>query len=305
MIFNGKRYYSLSQYLKDKFGEKVYKITIDGGFSCPNRDGVISKGGCIFCDDGGSFSQSCDGKLPVSEQVSSGIEQQNKRYGANKFIAYFQAFSNTYKPVCDLKKIYDEALLDERVIGLSIGTRPDCVDEEKLDLIASYNSNYEVWLEYGLQSIHDKTLKLINRGHDYKCFEKAYNLTKERQIKVCTHVILGLPGETKEEMLLTAKKLAQLNVDGVKFHCLCALENSPLLKLTDFVPMEEADYVDIVCDFLEILPKTTIIHRLAANGKNDKLIAPLWLKKRFGTVNKIDAELKRRNSYQGIKYKPS
>ncbi len=299
MNFNSKRYYPFSQYLKDKFGEKVYKITIDGGFSCPNRDGTISKGGCVFCDDGGSFSQSCSKLLPLKEQVKIGIEQQRKRHNANKFMAYLQAFSNTYKPVEELKKIYDEVICDERIVGLSIGTRPDCVDNEKLDLIASYINKYDVWIEYGLQSIHDKTLKLINRGHDYKCFEKAYIETKKRGIKVCSHVILGLPDETKEDMLQTAKKLAELKVDGVKFHCLCALENAPLAEDKSFIPMDEDDYVDVVCDFLELLPETTIIHRLAANGKNDKLIKPLWLKKRFGTVNKIDAEMKRRNSWQG------
>ena len=296
-----KRYYPLSQYLKDKFGEKVYKITIDGGFSCPNRDGTISKGGCIFCDDGGSFSQSCSNRLPLKEQVAINIEKQQNRHGANKFMAYLQAFSNTYKPVEELKKIYDEVLCDERIVGLSIGTRPDCVDSEKLDLISSYMNKYEVWIEYGLQTIHNKTLALINRGHDYECFEKAYYETKKRGIKVCTHVILGLPNETKEDMLMTAKKLAELKVDGVKFHCLCVLENSPLAKVTDFVPMKEDEYVNIVCDFLEILPKETVIHRLGANGKNDKLIAPLWLKSRFGTVNKIDKELERRNSRQGLK----
>lgn len=302
MNYQGKKYYTFSQYLKNKFGEKVYKITIDAGFSCPNRDGSISKGGCIFCDDGGSFSQSCSNKLSVKEQVLDGISQQNKRYGANKFIAYFQAYSNTYKPLSELKKIYDESLCDDRIVGLSIGTRPDCVDGEKLDLIASYQQNYEVWLEYGLQTIHNKTLKLINRGHDYECFENAYREAKKRNIKVCTHVILGLPGETKSDMLLTAKKLAELKVDGVKFHCLCVLENSPLAKWEGFKPMEEERYVDIICDFLEILPSETIIHRLAANGKNDKLIAPLWLKKRFGTINKIDEELKKRKSFQGMKW---
>lgn len=297
-----KRYYSFSQYLKDKFGEKVYKVTIDAGFSCPNRDGTISKGGCVFCDEGGSFSQSCSNKLSLKEQVLVGISQQSDRHGANKFLAYLQAFSNTYKPVSELKTIYDEVFCDDRVIGISIGTRPDCVDEKKLDLIASYQQKYEVWLEYGLQTIHDKTLLKINRGHDYNCFEKAYKLTKDRGIKVCTHVILGLPDETKSDMLETAQKLTDLQVDGIKFHCLCALENAPLSKDKSFVPMDEDEYVDIVCDFLEILPKTTIIHRLAANGKNDKLISPVWLKKKFGTVNKIDAELLRRNSYQGKFY---
>lgn len=300
---NGKKYFQFSQYLKNKFGEKVYKVTLDGGFSCPNRDGTISTGGCIFCDDGGSFSQSCDKFLSVKEQIKIGIEQQHKRYGANKFIGYLQAFSNTYKPVNELKKIYDDVFCDKRIIGISIGTRPDCIDNEKLSFISSYQDDYEVWLEYGLQSIHDKTLKLINRGHNYECFEKAYELTKKYRIKVCTHIILGLPNETKEDMIKTAKKLAELEVDGVKFHCLCLLKNSPLMSCKDFKPMDEDDYVDIICDFLEILPKNTTIHRLAANGKNDKLIAPLWLKKRFATINKIDKELERRKSFQGINYK--
>ena len=152
-------------------------------------------------------------------------------------MAYLQAFSNTYKPVAELKKIYDEVLCDERIVGLSIGTRPDCVDDEKLDLIASYKKDYDVWIEYGLQTIHDKTLKLINRGHDYKCFEEAYFKTKEYGINVCVHVILGLPGESKADMLETAKKLAELKVDGVKFHCLCALENTPLAKDKNFIPI--------------------------------------------------------------------
>lgn len=298
-----KKYYSFSRYLKDKFGEKVYKVTVDAGFSCPNRDGTISKGGCLFCDEGGSFSQSCSNLLPVQKQIEIGIKQQQTRHGANKFMAYLQAFSNTYKPVEELKKIYDSALCDERIIGLSIGTRPDCIDDKKLDLIASYKKDYEIWIEYGLQTIHDRTLQKINRGHDYDCFEKAYFKTKERNIKVCTHIILGLPNETKKDMILTAKKLAELKVDGVKFHCLCSLKNAPLSKDKTFIPMEENEYVDIVCDFLEILPKTTIIHRLAANGKNDNLIAPTWLKSRFGTINKIDAELIHRNSYQGKFFK--
>ena len=302
MDFGEKRYYQFSKYLKDKFGEKVYKITVDAGFSCPNRDGTISKGGCIFCDDGGSFSQSCDNRLTVKEQIKAGIEQQHKRYGANKFIGYLQAFSNTYKPVNELKTIYDDVFCDDKIVGISIGTRPDCIDDEKLKLISSYQDKYEVWLEYGLQSIHNKTLKLINRGHDYECFDFAYKLTKKYRIKVCTHVILGLPKESKSDMLETAKKLAKLKVDGVKFHCLCVLENSPLKNYKDFKPLDEDEYVDIICDFLEILPSDTIIHRLAANGKNDRLISPLWLKKRFGTINKIDKELIRRNSFQGSRY---
>ena len=196
-----KRYYQFSEYLKNKFGKKVYKITLDAGFSCPNRDGTISSGGCIFCDDGGSFSRAHDSHMPVEQQVLTGIETLSTKFKAQKFMSYFQAYTNTYKPVDELKKIYDASLCHKDIVGISIGTRPDCVDEQKLDLIASYTQNYETWIEYGLQSIHDKTLKYINRGHNYETFLKAYKLTKERNIKVGVHVILGLPDEKKEDML--------------------------------------------------------------------------------------------------------
>ncbi len=287
-------YYPLSTYLKEKFGEKVYKITLDAGFSCPNRDGSLNNTGCIFCDDGGSFSKAHSRLLSISEQIKEGIKNQHERFGANKFMAYFQAFSNTYKPVVELEKIYKEALLDPKIIGISIGTRPDCIDTQKLDLIASFTPKYETWIEYGLQTIHDKSLDWMNRGHNYECFEKAYFETKKRGIKVCAHVILGLPTETKEDMLKTAEKLAELKVDGVKFHALCVMPNTPLEKLYNEgkVPMlTEDEYVDIVCEFLKILPENTIIHRLAGNGYSRTMIAPLWLNSKWETLNKIQTKL--------------
>ena len=201
-MFNGtdKRYNQFSEYLKLKFGTKVYKLTLDAGFSCPNRDGTISDGGCIFCDDGGSFARTHSNKLSIEEQVQAAIEYVSGRFKAKKYMSYFQAYSNTYKPVDELKLIYDAALTDENIVGLSIGTRPDCVDEEKLDLIESYTNNYYTWIEYGLQSIHNKTLKKINRGHDYECFLHAYEMTKERNINIGAHVILGM-WETHDEMM--------------------------------------------------------------------------------------------------------
>ena len=270
MNFNGtdKRYNQFSAFLKNKFGAKVYKITIDAGFSCPNRDGTISKGGCIFCDESGSFSQAHSNILPVEEQVKIGAETLSKRFKAEKFMAYFQAYSNTYKPVNELKKIYDASLNHKDIVGISIGTRPDCVDDDKLKLISSYKDDYYTWLEYGLQSSHDKTLKKINRGHDYETFVRMYEKTKEYGINVCVHVILGL-WETHEEMMQTAQRLAQLKVDGVKIHMLCALEGTKLADLynngnIDF--MSEEEYINTVCDFLEYLPPQTTIHRLAGNG---------------------------------------
>ncbi len=304
-MFNGtdKRYNQYSAYLKNKFGVKVYKITLDAGFSCPNRDGLISTGGCIFCDDGGSFSQAHSNLLSIEQQIDEGIKTLSSRFKAQKFMSYFQAYSNTYKPVKELEKIYNSSLCRKDIVGLSIGTRPDCVDEEKLNLIAGYKDDYYTWVEYGLQSIHDKTLRTINRGHDFECFLRAYEKTKEKGINVCVHVIFGL-WETHDEIMQTAQKLSELEVDGVKIHMLCALENTKLADMyyrgeIDF--MSEDEYVQTVCDFLEYLPSHTTIHRLAGNGLKKNLIAPKWLGAKLDCLNKIDRELMKRNSFQGIK----
>ena len=304
-MFNNtdKRYNQYSAHLKNKFGAKVYKITIDAGFSCPNRDGKISTGGCIFCDEGGSFSQAHSNLLSVDEQISAGISTLSERFKAQKFMSYFQAYSNTYRPVNELEKIYNSDLNHKDIVGISIGTRPDCIDNDKLDLISSYKDDYYTWIEYGLQSVHDKTLKRINRGHDFDCFLKAYEKTKSKGINVCVHVILGL-WETHDEMMQTAQKLAQLDVDGVKIHMLCALKNTKLANLysageIDF--MSEDEYVQTVCDFLEYLPERCTIHRLAGNGLKKNLIAPRWLGAKLDCLNKIDREFIKRNSYQGIK----
>lgn len=306
MEFNqtDKRYNQFSAYLKRKYGAKVYKITLDAGFSCPNRDGTISNGGCIFCDEGGSFSQAHSNLLSVEEQVQIGAQTLSKRFKAEKFMSYFQAYTNTYKPVNELEKIYDAALSHKDVIGLSIGTRPDCVDDDKLKLISSYKDDYYTWVEYGIQSVHDKTLLKINRGHDYNTFLRAYEKTKEYGINVCAHVILGL-WETHEEMMETAKTLAKLNVDGVKIHMLVVLENTKLANMyynNELNLMSEEEYINTVCDFLEYLPPSTTIHRLAGNGLKKELIAPRWIGKKLDCLNKIDREFIRRNSYQGKNY---
>lgn len=299
-----KKYNQFSSFLKEKFGAKVYKITLDAGFSCPNRDGTISNCGCIFCDDGGSFSQAHSNRLSIKEQVQVGAETLRNRFKAKKFMSYFQAFSNTYKPVDELEKIYKAALTHPDIVGLSIGTRPDCVDDEKLKLISSFTPDYYTWVEYGLQSVHDKTLLKINRGHDYKCFLEAYEKTKNAGINICLHVILNL-FETYDEMMETAKTIAKLEPEGVKIHMLCALEGTKLAELynkgeIDF--MSEDEYVNTVCDFLEYLPPQTTIHRLAGNGLRTELIAPRWIGKKLDTLNRIDREFERRNSKQGAKF---
>ncbi len=306
MFFNdtNKRYNQYSAHLKNKFGVKVYKITLDAGFSCPNRDGSISSGGCIFCDDGGSFSQAHSNLLSIEGQLEAGVLKLSERFKAKKYMSYFQAFSNTYKPVKELETIYSSALKHPDIVGLSIGTRPDCVDDEKLELISTFKDDYYTWVEYGLQSIHDKTLQSINRGHDFDCFLRAYEKTKNKGINVCAHVILGLDGESKDDMLKTAEKLAELDVDGVKIHMICALEGTRLAKAYSegkISFMSEEDYIQTVCDFLELLPAKTTIHRLAGNGLSKDLIAPLWLGKKMDCLNRIDREMERRDSHQGSK----
>lgn len=308
MFFNqtDKRYNQYSAHLKNKFGVKVYKVTLDAGFSCPNRDGKISTGGCIFCDDGGSFSQAHSNLLSVEEQLDIGTKTLAERFKAKKFMSYFQAYSNTYKPMGELEKIYKSSLKHPDVVGISIGTRPDCVDREKLELISSFKDDYYTWVEYGLQSIHDRTLRAINRGHDFDCFLKAYEMSKEFGLNVCAHVILGLPGESKDDMLKTAEKLAELKVDGVKIHMLCAMQGTKLSQMYEAGEvsfMTEDEYIRLVCDFLEVLPPEMTIHRLAGNGLKKNLIAPRWLGKKMDCLNKIDRELGKRNSWQGKLFK--
>lgn len=297
-----KKYNQFSQYLKQELGSKVYKVTIDAGFSCPNRDGTISTGGCLFCDDGGSFSQAHSAKLSVTEQLNEGIGNLKRRFRAQKFLSYLQAYSNTYADVDTLRQIYTDSLCHPDVVGISIGTRPDCVDDKKLDLIAEFATKYHTWLEFGLQTIHDETLQFINRGHDYATFEKAYFQAKVRGINVCVHVILGLPNETEKQMMATAKKLGELEVDGVKLHQLCVLENTQLARLYEagqIKLLEQEKYVDLCCRFMEYLSPNTKIHRLTGNGLVKNLIAPKWLPKKFEVLNSIDKWFAENNSYQG------
>ena len=299
-----KRYNAFSEHLKQKFGAKVYKITLDAGFSCPNRDGTISNCGCIFCDDGGSFSQAHSNLLSIEDQVNTGAETLKNRFGAQKFMSYFQAFTNTYKPVNELEKIYKASLNHPDIVGLSIGTRPDCIDDDKLNLISSFTPDYYTWIEYGLQSVHDKTLLKINRGHDYKCFLEAYEKTKTSGINICLHVILNL-FETYDEMMQTAQTIAKLEPEGVKIHMLCALNGTKVAGMYECGELEfmsQDEYVKTVCDFLEYLPKQTTIHRLAGNGLRTELVAPRWIGKKLDTLNKIDKELLMRDSYQGKRF---
>ncbi len=298
---NNKRYNQFSAYLKEKFNAKVYKITLDAGFTCPCRDGSLSSKGCIFCDGDGSFSQPQLKFLPIEEQIEKSIVHLHEKFKSTKYMSYFQAYTNTYKPVKELEKIYTSALYHPDIIGISIGTRPDCVDDEKLKLISTFKDDYETWIEYGLQSIHNKTLQKINRGHDYDCFLKAYEMSKKHGLNVCVHIILDC-FETPEETMQTAQAMADLGVDGIKIHQLVVLKGTQLEKMyenKEFELMEEKEYIKMICDILEILPEYTTIHRLAGNGLIRNMIAPRWIQKKFEVLNRIDDELIRRNSWQG------
>ena len=302
---NVRLYNDYNSYLKAKYGCKVYRIGLDAGFSCPNRDGTRGTGGCIYCNQRGSRSPYVNTEDDLNKQLGGRIDYLKKKQGAEKFIAYFQAFTNTYAPADRLKNIYDSVLPYKEIVGISIGTRPDTIDSEKLRLIHSYRDRYEVWLEYGLQSIHDTTLRYIERGHDYDDFRKAVTMTKEFGLPVCAHIILGLPGESREDMANTAIALSSLKIDAVKIHLLHVLRGSRLEKLYEegrINIMGQDEYADIVCDFLEYLRPDIIIQRLTGEGVREEHIAPVWALNKIETINKIVERLKRRGSYQGMKY---
>ena len=275
-----------NDYLKQKYGCKVYRIAIDAGFSCPN----IKSGGCIYCNSKGSRASYINPALPIQKQLEIRMEYLKKTKSAKKFIAYFQAHTNTYAPADKLKATYDQVTGFDGIVGISIGTRPDAIDREKLKLIASYKDRYEVWLEYGLQSVHDKTLKLINRGHTFDDFLNAVKMTREFGIPVCAHVILGLPGETREDMMATAKRLAELKIEGIKMHLLHILKGSKLEELYrkgEIILLGQDEYVELTREFLNNLAPDMIVQRLTGQGSRDDHVAPLWALDKTGTINKI------------------
>ena len=273
-----KPYYDLNTYLKDRFGCRVYKVVLDAGFTCPNRDGTVSTHGCIYCNSQGSGIHK--DPIPIRDQVLNGIKFIKNWYRADKIMVYFQAFSNTHEPVEILEQRYKQALCHEDIVALIIGTRPDCIDEQKLAMINQFTKDYEVWIEYGLQSSHNSTLKAINRGHTYEQFVQAVELTKKfPNIKIATHLIFGLPGESKQDMLETVKKIAKLGLHGVKIHNLYIEKNTTLhqqYKEKKFPLLSLDEYVDIVVSALKILPKDMVIQRINGDPKKNSLIAPDW-----------------------------
>jgi radical SAM protein (TIGR01212 family) len=301
-----KRYRDFNTYLREIFGERVQKISLDAGLGCPNRDGTISSAGCIFCDSRGSGTGALinDG-LSIDEQIVRAQSYMRKRYKAQKYIAYFQSFTNTYAPVPRLKTLYEQALAHKNMVGLSVATRPDCVDEEVLKLMNSYKKDYLVWIEYGLQSAHDITLKRINRGHDAACFEKSVRMAAEYGINICAHIILGLPGENREMMLKTARFLSDLPVHGIKIHLMYVVKGTPLSALYEtgeFSCLEQKEYVALVVDFLELLPPGMVVQRLTGDPIRSELTAPSWALDKSENLRLINESLERRDTWQGRIY---
>jgi len=297
-----KRYNLFSEHLKERFGGRVHKISVDAGFSCPNRGGTRALPGCLFCDPGGSGARGIERALPVAGQLEAGKEVMVRKYKARHFLAYFQPFSNTFAPVETLRSLYDEALTVPGVVGLAVGTRPDCLPEEVLDLLAGYHRRTYFWLELGLQSVHESTLAFLRRGHAYADFLAAYSGARARGLRVCVHVILGLPGETREQMLATAAEMARLRVDGIKIHLLHVLKGTPLGDLYEqggVAVLGREEYVALAADFLACLHPDTLIHRLTGDGPRELLLAPLWSLNKWEVLNAIDDELKRRDLRQG------
>ena len=299
---SNKPYRLFSEQLKKRFGVRVHKVSVDAGFGCPNRAGTRTGTGCLFCDPGGSGAVGMERQASIAEQVEQGKEVMARKYKAGKFMVYFQPFSNTLAPVSRLRELYDQALAVDDVVGLAVGTRPDCVPPDVLDLLGEYHRSTYFWLELGLQSSHDRTLDWLRRGHDYAAFAEAYREAKARCLNICVHVILGLPGESRDDMLATAEVLADLKVDGVKLHLLHALKETPLGRMyaEHKIRMLEMDeYVELVVDVVERLPSETLIHRLTGDGPRDQLLAPLWSLNKWEVLNAIDAEFARRGSQQG------
>ncbi|WP_088227994.1 TIGR01212 family radical SAM protein [Desulfosporosinus sp. FKB] len=299
-----KRYVTLNEHLRERFGEKVFKVSLDAGFTCPNRDGTLGRNGCIYCSERGSGDFAGRQELSIHDQFSEVKERMKKKWPKAKYLAYFQAFTNTYAPIERLRELYEGSLKEEGVVGLSISTRPDCLSDEVINYLDELNQRTYLWVELGLQSIHDRTLEFIGRGHDYEQFLRGLERLHSRGIRVCAHIILGLPGESKEEMMETALAAADLPLQGLKIHLLHVLKGTPLAAFYEAHPfdlMTKEDYVSLVVDILEILPPQMIIHRLTGDGPPDDLIGPLWSRKKWEVLNAIDAKLMERDTWQGKK----
>lgn len=297
-----KPYHSLDYELKQRFGQKIYKLTLNGGMSCPNRDGKISFGGCIFCSEGGSGEFASSSMLSIPEQLQDAKKRLSKKRPVSRYIAYFQAYTNTYGSLEHLQKIFTEAIEDPEVVVLSIATRPDCLPDEVIELLARLNQKKPVWVELGLQTIHEKTARFIRRGYPLAVFTDAVQRLNACGIEVVTHVILGLPGETREMIFETVDCLNTLPIQGIKLQLLHVLQNTDLAsyyETTGFSVLTEEEYVDLILNCIERLRPDIVIHRITGDGPKDQLIAPLWSSAKRSVLNHIHHEMKLKNSWQG------
>lgn len=301
----GKRYHTWSRHLKDEFGFKIFKVALDAGFDCPNRDGTVAFGGCTFCSVAGSGDFAGDRAKPIEVQFNEIRDRMHQKWKEGKYIAYFQAYTNTHAPLPVLKEKFEAALAQPGVVGLSIGTRPDCLPDDVVDYLAELNERTYLWVELGLQTVHEKTAKLVNRAHDYATYVEGVDKLRKHGIRVCTHIINGLPLEDREMMMETARQVAKLDVQGIKIHLLHLLKGTPMVKqyekgLLEF--LERDEYINLVVDQLEILPPGMIVHRITGDGPLDLMIGPMWSASKWDVLNGIDKELERRDSYQGKYY---
>jgi radical SAM protein (TIGR01212 family) len=303
-LWGDKPYRTLYYFLREKFGDKVFKISLDAGFTCPNRDGTVGLGGCIFCSERGSgdFAGTRDN---LQEQFFEVKQTMNKKWKEGKYIAYFQAYTNTYATVEVLREKYNSILGLEDVVGIAIATRPDCLPKDVLDLLEEMGRKTYLWVELGLQTIRDDTAKLINRGYLLETYIRAVRELNKRNIQVVTHAILGLPGETREDMLKTVEFIGNTGTQGIKLHLLHLMEKTRLVKYykegtLEFLEMDE--YVDLVVDAVEMLPESIVIHRLTGDAPRELLIGPMWSLKKWEVLNAIDRRFKERNTWQGKNY---
>lgn len=304
--WNGKRYHSLNYFLRNKFGEKIYKISLDGGFTCPNRDGKVSKGGCTFCSARGSGDYAGSRMLSISEQFEDRKVMMEKKWKDGKYIAYFQAYTNTYAPVEELRRKYDEALAQKNVVALSIATRPDCLDKDVLDYLEELNKKTYLWVELGLQTINDDTARNFNRGYDLEVFDKSIKELQKRGIEVVVHTIFGLPGETKEDMLKTVDYVAHSGAQGVKFHLLHLMEGTKMVQQYESGELEllsKEDYIDLICKGITMIPEEMVVHRLTGDAPRASLIGPMWSLKKWEVLNDIDKALVDNDIWQGKDFK--
>ncbi|RIK75692.1 MAG: TIGR01212 family radical SAM protein [Planctomycetota bacterium] len=298
----GLRYYAYNYFLRHRFGQRIHKVSVDAGFTCPNVDGAVATGGCTFCDNR-SFSPSR--RLPrqnIAGQIDEGIRRIQRRYTAKKFLAYFQPATNTYAPVARLRPLYEQALAHPLVVGLAIGTRPDCVADDVLDLLGELAGRAYLSVEYGMQTMHDRSLDWMNRGHCHDAMLDAMQRSRGRGFEICAHLILGLPGETHADMLTTAREAVRLGVDAVKLHNLYAVKNTPLADQVvagEVSLMNRDDYVHTLVDILEILPPTCVVERVSGDAPPDYFLGPSWCLDKPGVLRAIEGEFLRRDSWQG------